>query len=41
MKFGVGKISGFEISLLCSQMHLFDPKLRKNSNIVKYYYNLK
>ncbi len=31
-----------ERSLLCSQkLHLFDQKYSKNSNIVKYYYNLK
>ncbi len=32
----------FERSLLCSpKLHLFDQKYNKNSNIVKYYYNLK
>uniref|UniRef100_A0A8C2DDA9 Mothers against decapentaplegic homolog n=1 Tax=Cyprinus carpio TaxID=7962 RepID=A0A8C2DDA9_CYPCA len=32
----------FERSLFCSSsLHLFDQKYRKNSNIVKYYYNLK
>jgi len=31
-----------EISLLCSlSLHLFDQKYRKNSNMVKYYNNLK
>ncbi len=31
-----------ERSLLCPQkLHLFDQKYSKNSNIVKYYYNLK
>jgi len=32
----------FEISLLCSaRLHFIDTKYCKNSNIVKYYYNLK
>ncbi len=30
-----------EVSLFSSIMHLFDQKHSKNSNIVKYYYNLK
>ncbi len=42
-KFGVGKIFKVdETSLFCSPMlHLFDHKYSKNSNVVKYYYNLK
>ncbi len=41
-KFGVSKkLHVFEKSLLCSpRLHLFDQKYSKNSNIVKYYYNL-
>ncbi len=42
-KFDVGKIFHvFERSLFCSpRLHLIDQNDSKNSNIVKYYYNLK
>ncbi len=42
-KFGVGKIlKYFWKNCFCStRLHLFDQKYSKNSNIVKYYYNLK